>query len=348
MPDRGRLADRISVVIPVLNAARTLPLLFDALDRLQPAPLEILLVDNGSTDEGPALMQSFAERTEPTVKLLEESKRSAAAARNTGIRAAKGEIVAFTDSDCSPDPTWLASLASSFDDPDVGAVAGRVVGAPGTTLLELFSSLYTLRLPGETSQHRDWTPRSGGFPTANFSVRRALAIELGGFDENVVIYGEDYDFCARLYTLGASIAYRPEARVAHHHRVSVGGMTKQAFGFGRGHAYLFRRHGSGLWIDLPGRGLSWRRSPVSAWFDCAAADKKLVALLLVAIFYPPLWVLLPIYASYLILSAHRRAREAEATPIWKSAQLAGLLVVKSAAVTSGRWWGSVTYRTPCF
>ena len=348
MSDRGRVANRVSVVIPVLNAARTLPLLFDALDQLAPAPLEIFLVDNGSTNDGPTLMRSFAERTERTVKILEESKKSAAAARNTGIRAANGELVAFTDSDCSPDPTWLTNLASSFDDPDVGAVAGRVVGAQETTLLELFGSLFTLRLPAEPSRHREWTPRSGGFPTANFSVRRALANELGGFDENVVIYGEDYDFCARIYDLGASIAYRPEALVAHHHRANLGGMTKQAFGFGRWHAYLFRRHGSGLWIDLPGRGLSWWRSPVRAWLDFAAADKKLLAILIAAVVYSPLWVLLPVYASYLIISTHRRAREAEgATPIWKSPQLAGLLVVKSAAVTSGRWWGSVAYRTPC-
>ena len=294
-------------------------------------------------------MRSFAERTERGVKILVEPKRSASAARNTGIRSAKGEIVAFTDSDCGPDPRWLAGLVSSFGDPDVGAVAGRVVGAPETTLLGRFSSLYTLRLPDEPSRHREWTPRSGGFPTANFSVRRSLADKIGGFDENVVLYGEDYDFCARIYDLGASIAYRPESLVVHHHRASLGGMMKQAFGFGRGHAYLFRRHGSGLWIDVPGRGLDWRRSPVRAWLDLAAADKKLLAILLTAIVYTPLWGLFPIYAVYLLISIHRRAREAErAAPIWKSAQLAGLLLVKSAALTSGRWWGSAKYRTLCF
>ena len=185
-------------------------------------------------------MGAFAEeRAERGVKILEQPKTGASAARNTGIRAAKGDIVAFTDADCCPDPTWLENLVTSFDDPDIGAVAGRVVGASGTTLLELFSSLYTLRLPDQPSRHREWTPRSGGFPTANFSVRRALADELGGFDENVVIYGEDYDFCARIYGVGASVVYRPEALVVHHHRASLGGMTKQAFGFGRGHAYLF-------------------------------------------------------------------------------------------------------------
>ena len=350
MPDRGRLASRISVVIPVLNAARTLPLLFESIDRLAPAPLEVLLVDNGSTDDDPSLMRSFAEeRTERGVKILEQPKTGASTARNTGIRAAKGDIVAFTDADCCPDPTWLENLVSWFDNPDVGAVAGRVVGASGTTLLELFSSLYTLRLPDQPSRHREWTPRSGGFPTANFSVRRALADELGGFDEHVVIYGEDYDFCARIYDVGASVVYRPEAVVVHHHRASLGGMTKQAFGCGRGHAYLLRRHGAGLWIDFPGRGLDWRKSPVCAWLDFAAADKKLLSILIAAIVYTPLLALLPIYAVYLLLSTHRRAREAKkATPIWKSAQLAFLLLVKSAALTSGRWWGSATYRTLCF
>jgi hypothetical protein len=126
-------------------------------------------------------------------------------------------------------------------------------------------------------------------------------------------------------------------------------MMKQAFGFGRGHAYLFRRHGAGLRIDFPGNNLDWRTSPVRAWLDLASADKKMLMILVGAIVYPPLLALLPVYAVYLLLSARRRARQAGiSVSIWTAARLALLLVLKSASLTVGRWWGSVVYRTACF
>jgi len=334
LPDRGHLASSVSVVIPVLNASRTLPLLFDALDRLAPGPSEVVLVDNGSSDESLSLLRSFARARSGRARVLEEPKRGAAAARNAGIREAAGDIIAFTDADCSPDPAWLTHLTAPYQDPSVGAVAGRVMGAAAETALEIFSALYTLRLPETPSRHREWTPRAGGFPTANFSVRGVLANELGGFDERVVIYGEDYDFCARLYERGILIAYAPEAVVAHHHRVTVGGMMKQAFGFGRGHAFLFRRHGAGLWMDLPGRPIDWKGSPVHAWLDFASADKKILAILLAALVYPPVVVLLVFYSLYLVASAHHRARSARMNvSIWTSTKLAWFLVLKSASLT---------------
>lgn len=349
MPDRGRLASSVSVVIPVLNASRTLSLLFEALDRLAPAPNEIVFVDNGSSDESLSLLQSFARSRADKVRVEQEAKRSAAAARNAGIRAATGDIIAFTDSDCSPDPAWLSHLTAPYREPAVGAVAGRVRGARTPDALGVFGALYTLRLPPTGSRHREWTPRSGGFPTANFSVRRALATDLGGFDESAVVSGEDYDFCARLYARDATVVYAPEAEVTHHHRASIGAMMKQAFGFGRGHAFVFRRHGAGLWVDLPGKNVDWRRSPVKGWLDFASADKKVLATLIAIWIYPPAAGLLAVYAVYLAASAHHRARSAGFdASLGTSAKLALLLLLKSASLTAGRWWGSVHHRTLCF
>jgi GT2 family glycosyltransferase len=308
----------------------------------------VVLVDNGSSDESLSLLRTFAGARSGRARVLQEPKRGAAAARNAGIRDAAGEIIAFTDSDCSPDPAWLTHLTAPYQDLSVGAVAGKVMGAPAETTLEIFSALYTLRLPGTPSRHREWTPREGGFPTANFSVRRALANELGGFDERVVIYGEDYDFCARLYQRGVVLVYVPEAVVAHHHRITVGGMMKQAFGFGRGHAFLFRHHGAGLWVDLPGGPWDWKSAPFHAWLDFASADKKLLAILLSALVYPPMVILLVFYSLYLVASAQRRARDTGINvSIWTSTQLAWLLVLKSASLTLGRWWGSLIHRAPC-
>ena len=156
--------------------------------------------------------------------------------------------------------------------------------------------------------------------------------------------------CARLYARGAEIAYVPEARVAHHHRTTLAGLLRQAFGFGRSHPYLLRRHAAcGLWVDLPWHSLAWSGCPIRAWLDLASADKKVLAIVLLGALYSPVLLLLPLYAVWLAVAAGRRARQVGVRISPGAAlELAGLLVLKSAAMTAGRWWGSVKYGAVCF
>ncbi|MGQ0809786.1 MAG: glycosyltransferase family 2 protein [Nitrospiraceae bacterium] len=341
---------KVSVVVPVRNAERTLPVCMAALAQLNPRPFEILLVENGSTDAGPALMREFCA-THPSagIRMVEEKRRGASAARNAGIRAATGEVVAFTDADCAPAPDWLERLLQPFDASNIGAVAGRVVSGPGSSVKETFSALYTLRLSNEPALHQKWTPWSGGYPTANLAVRRKMLEKLGGFDEQVTIYGEDFDLCARVYLQGASLVYKPEAVVAHHHRTTLRGIVRQAFGFGRSHAYLMRRHGpAGLWVEIPGLSFRWKKAPLHGWVDCAAADKKLMALLVSTMWYGPFGWLLVSYVMWLVWEAAARLKRQglRSTPLQSSA-LATLLLLKSSSMTAGRWWGSLKYGALC-
>jgi GT2 family glycosyltransferase len=340
----------VSVVVPVLNAARTLTATLGALARLSPPPLEMLLVDNGSADGSRELLEAFVTTgAGGEARLLEEPRRGASAARNAGIRAARGEVVAFTDADCLPDAAWLEHLAVPFADPTVGAAAGRVMGAPAESILELFSALYTLRSPETPARHARWTPWDGGFPTANLAVRRRLLDAVGGFDETLPFYGEDYDLCAALYARGATIAYTPAARVLHRHRTTLRGLARQANGFGRVHAVLLRRHAPmGLWIELPRRSVHWGGMPVRCWIDLAAPEKKLLAILAAGIGSPLLLGLAPVYLAWLAHSARRRAWNAGTTVSrMESLELASLLLLKSAALTTGRWWGSIRYGACC-
>lgn len=340
----------VSVVVPVLNAARTLAATLGALARLTPPPLEILLVDNGSADGSRELLEAFvAGQAGGEVRLILEPRRGASAARNAGIRTARGDVVAFTDADCLPDAAWLEHLVLPFADPTVGAVAGRVTGAPAESTLELFSTLYTLRSPETPARHARWTPWDGGFPTANLAVRRRLLDAVGGFDERLPFYGEDYDLCAALYARGATIAYTPAARVAHRHRTTLRSLVRQAYGFGRAHAVLLGRHGAkGLWLELPWRSVHWGGMPGRCWIDLAAPEKKVLAILAAGVGYAPLLWLLPAYLAWLALSARRRAWNAGvAVSHLESLELASLLLIKSAALTAGRWWGSIRYGACC-
>ena len=339
----------VSVVVPVLNAAGTLPACLAALARLDPRPVEILFVDNGSVDGSPSIIQAF-QRDRPSIpaRVLIEPRRGASVARNRGIQAAKGDIIAFTDSDCAPDPAWLRHLMQPFADPAIAAVAGRIVATPARTTVELFSALYTLQSSDKPARYERWSPWEGGFPTANFAARKVVLEKLRGFDEAVCIYGEDYDLCARMYAQGAVIAYAPEAVTSHHHRTTVGGMVRQAFGFGRSHPYLLSRHArSGLWLDLPRRSFVLPRFPLPAWLDLASADKKVLAVLVLSAWYgPALWLMAPL-ALWLVIEASRRARRRGMPVKVAAVGLAGLLLLKSSAMTAGRWWGSVKYKVLC-
>src|SRR5207245_3682267 len=176
------------------------------------------------------------------------------------------------------------------------AVAGRVVSAPPGSTVELFSALYTFQSAEKPTRYRRWTPWEGGFPTANLGIRRESLQELGGFDEEVEIYGEDYDLCARLYKCGAEIAYVPDAKVFHHHRVTIPSMLRQAFGFGRSHPYLLSRHVlTGVWLDLSGYAFTLARLPFRAGVELLAADKYDMPIRIVRILYRPTSHLLLVY-----------------------------------------------------
>jgi len=126
-------------------------------------------------------------------------------------------------------------------------------------------------------------------------------------------------------------------------------MVRQAFDYGQSHAYLIsRKLTRGLWVDLPMHPFSWKGCPVHAWLDLASADKKVLAVMILAILYGPALVLLVPYAVWLVVLTNRRATRSGSSVILSgTVALAGLLLLKSCAMTVGRWWGSVKYGALC-
>jgi GT2 family glycosyltransferase len=336
----------IAVVVPVFNGARTLARCLDALARLDPAPDEIVLVDNGSTDGTLDLLKAFAAQ-HGRARLVEEARRGVSAARNAGLRATRADVIAWTDADCAPAPDWLRELPRPLADPTVAAVGGRVLGAPGATLVETFLGLYSFQTGAAPSVDERWTPSGGGYAAANLATRRATLMDVGAWDESTYV-GEDYDVCARLYAAGHRIAYAPAARVVHHHRDTVRAMVRQSFSWGQGHAFLVRKHLRGAWFELPVRSAAWPACPTPAWIDLASADKKLAALLVAGVLAPPLLVAPPLYVAWLTVLAARRLQGAGLRVSAGAALgLAALLIAKSAAMTAGRWRGAARHRCLC-
>ena len=229
----------VSVVIPVLNGARVLPACLDALAaQVDAPPFEVIVVDNGSGDETVAVARAHAVGCQVTT----EQRRGSYAARNAGIAVASGRVLAFTDADCIPSPSWLAAGLL------VGAdlVGGRIdpLVADDPTLWEIYDAATYL-------DQRAYVERESFAATANLFVRRSVFDAVGPFDPSLRSSG-DWEWCRRAVAAGFSIAYADDAVV--HHRLR------------RSFVETWRVHGrlGAGWHILARRGL---RDP--AWRDQA-------------------------------------------------------------------------------
>lgn len=225
----------ISVIIPVYNGAKTVSQTVECLQRQSLKPAEIIVVDDGSTDETLAVLRGFDEQ----ITILSQPNSGPASARNRGVRAANGDFTAFTDSDCLPDKDWLLNLALGFDNERVAGVGGAVRSAVQGLTGEYVDAIRLL----------DPQPdESGEIPyliTANACFRREVLIEAGLFNESFrKPGGEEPDVCLRIRNLGYEFRFAEQALVRHHHRQTVGSFLKTIANYGEG-LYVLSR----LWPD---------------------------------------------------------------------------------------------------
>jgi glycosyltransferase involved in cell wall biosynthesis len=237
----------VSVVIPVLNGERTIRECLVSLLRTDypPERREILVVDNGSTDRTTEIVQAYP------VTLLREERRGASAARNRGIEASRGEILALTDADCVVSRGWLQELVQGFENEEVGVVAGEIVAYPPETPAERYTAMRNPRWHLSTLSY----PASPWFASANSALRREVFNLIGLFDVRLPGTGgcEDIDFAWRfLQSKRFKLIYRPKAVVFHRHRVTARGLFKQYRAYGYGQAMLRRKYPDRLAWD-------WRR-----------------------------------------------------------------------------------------
>jgi cellulose synthase/poly-beta-1,6-N-acetylglucosamine synthase-like glycosyltransferase len=221
------------VIIPVYNGSRTLRACLDAL-RSQDLPsgeYEVVVVDNGSTDATPAIVQGYG----PPVRLLRETAiRGSYAARNAGIEGSRAAILAFTDADCIPESTWLTRLLEPFGEPSVGCVGGEIVGTEPTTAAEAYAARRGI-LSQRGTLRNSYRPF---FQTANVAYRREVFAQIGLF-EPCLESGGDADLCWRMQEqTGWKMHFQETAIVQHHHRMDWRELWKQYQRYGRGNAAL--------------------------------------------------------------------------------------------------------------
>lgn len=310
----------VSVIVCSYNGNRTLPETLAALARLDYPDYEVIVVDDGSRDRLAPMVEPYDFR------LIRTENRGLSRARNAGLEAATGDIVAYLDDDAWPDPHWLQYLASTFQGTEHLAVGGPnvapangidvadcVANAPGGPIHVLISDNVAEHLPG-----------------CNLAVRREALENLGGFDPQFHVAGDDVDLCWRLRQHG-SIGFHAGAMVWHRRRDSIRGYWKQQCGYGAAEAMLEKKwpekynapghltwegriycHGTSHWSGRVGRiyhGV-WGSAPFQRIYRASASgllalpmlpEWHLVVLLLVALSaLSLLWTPLVIAAPLLV------------------------------------------------
>jgi glycosyltransferase involved in cell wall biosynthesis len=255
MDDEKRPKLFISVVIPTRNRLATLRKTLACLER-QTYPsdqYEVIVVDDGSRDDTTNYLSRLAELG--TLHYIHQHHRGPAAARNAGVRAARGEVVAFTDDDCLPDSHWLAALAESYTpdrSPRPVAVGGRIENVPDGHCLFSFYSLQGKRHQANNAEKPVY------LDTANASFQRSTFLTLGGFSEAFSFAsGEDLELGLRFTAAGYELHTNPQALVRHVGRTSLWGMVRQSFNRGRGDAVLMAEYPE-RFASPPSRGLRLR------------------------------------------------------------------------------------------
>ncbi|PAX60496.1 glycosyltransferase family 2 protein [Brunnivagina elsteri] len=227
---------KISIVIPCFNATQTLPLQLEALANQEYShPWEVIISDNGSTDNTEAIAQQFQEKI-PNLRIIGAATiKGAAHARNVGALAATGEAILFCDADDEVAPRWIEAMAEALAKYDF------VAGCMECTKLNEKWVQKSRFFP----QQSDDFPKYGLMHMAascNLGIKRSLHEKINGFDESIPAGGEDDDYCLRLQQIGISLHFVPTAAIHYRFRDSFYGIYQQSYSYAKTEILVYQRH----------------------------------------------------------------------------------------------------------
>ena len=229
------MRDGVSVVVPVHNGAAFVRETLEAiLAQGDGRPMEVIVVDDRSRDGSAEILRELAEHA--PLRILSGAGRGAAAAINTGVRAARWPIICQVDQDVVVRPGWMRRLTGALDDPGVAAAQGYYERDPDADVcaraMNLDLEQRYAAIDGHDTDH---------VCTGNAAYRADALREIGYFDETFG-YGYDNDVSYRLRAAGYRLRFCRTAKSVHRWREGLAGYVVQQYGFGYGRIDLVAKH----------------------------------------------------------------------------------------------------------
>lgn len=289
----------VTVVVPVRNRELTIQPLLDSLQKLDydRNKVEVIVVDGNSTDKTQEIVKKYP------VKLVVEKRKGLNLARNTGIKCSKGEIVAFTDSDCIVPPNWITKIVENFKDPKVSCVGGSAKALDCDFVSQYADNSIVRLMPFFTKREelekvKPFFRHPAG---CNMAFRRKVAEEVGYFDENIRYGFDEVEFADRVCRAGYKMVLDPDVLVWHKHRSTLREFLKQNFQYGKGSGLVLKRKklkdAVSKWSFLSLMGfISWLLTVGSLTFLTLTSSSSIFLWLLFGFTGLPLLILATVYA----------------------------------------------------
>jgi glycosyltransferase involved in cell wall biosynthesis len=250
---------KVSVIVCSYNGGHTLGDCLRALDQVQYPDFEIVLVDDGSKDNSQQIVQEWLKERGsfdgqyvttvgtqvikgrdrlPDLVSVIQPNMGLSYARNTGAAAARGEVFAYTDGDCMPDPDWLYYMVGTLISGDFAGVGGPNISPPAVNWIQAAVAA----APGGPSHVLLTDVVAEHVPGCNMAFWRWAFESVGGFDVEYRKAGDDVDFCWRLQSNGGVVAFSPSAIVWHYRRFTLKAFRSQQEGYGEAESLLRFKH----------------------------------------------------------------------------------------------------------
>lgn len=232
---------KLSVIIPCRNASSTIAAQLDALTRQTVQPWEVIIADNGSTDDTVAIAKQYQDRLQ-NLRIIDASQRVGPSfARNAGAKAATGDALAFCDADDLMSDRWVAAMTEALSRYDF--VASRLEH----TRLNKFPQKDGLQQAALTHLNPPFFPYAS---SCGLGIKRLVHERVNGFDEEMLC-SEDVDYCIRVQQSGSPLHFIPNAVIHSRYRTTTKGQFKQSLSWGLGFAKLYKKHAKSGMPTMP-------------------------------------------------------------------------------------------------
>ena len=245
---------KLSVIIPCFNAANTIAVQLEALAHQHWCePWEVIVADNGSTDETLAIVEQYQEKL-PNLRIVDSSdKLGSAHARNIGASVAAGVMLAFCDADDEVAPGWVAAMGEALSKYEFVACKReyKKLNEPWTLKHRTLTQVDGL----QEYRYPPYLPHASG---STLGVRLSIHKAIGGFDETMLRL-QDTDYCWRIQLAGTQLHFVPDAVFHYRFRDTLGGLFHQGRLWGEYNVLLYKKYRP---LGMP--KLSWKAS-VRSW-----------------------------------------------------------------------------------